>query len=110
MFVKVTTSGPRRYVKLVEAYRDDAGKPRQRVVATLGRLETIEAGDADALLNGLLRVSGVNGHPKFPSCGHRKFPTPVHQLVTAWSSWRTRPALSLSFNRYELPRMFKVMA
>lgn len=58
MFVKVTTSGPRRYVKLVEAYRDDAGKPRQRVVATLGRLETIAAGDADALLNGLLRVSG----------------------------------------------------
>ncbi|MCC5888892.1 MAG: IS1634 family transposase [Gammaproteobacteria bacterium] len=58
MFVKVTTSGPRRYVKLVEAYRDGAGKPRQRVVATLGRLETIEAGEANALLNGLLRVSG----------------------------------------------------
>ena len=58
MFVKVTTSGPRRYVKLVEAFRDEAGTPRQRVIATLGRLENIEAGEANALLNGLLRVSG----------------------------------------------------
>lgn len=28
----------------------------------------------------------VNGHPKFPSCGHLKFPTPVDQLVTVSSS------------------------
>ncbi len=38
MFVKITTSGPRRYVKLVESYRDAKGVPRQRVIATLGRL------------------------------------------------------------------------
>jgi hypothetical protein len=25
MFVKITTSGPRQYVKLVESYRDPAG-------------------------------------------------------------------------------------
>ena len=29
MFVKLTTSGPRQYVKLVEAYRDNAGIARQ---------------------------------------------------------------------------------
>ena len=58
MFVKITTSGPRRYVKLVEAYRDSVGVSRQRVIATLGRLETIRAGDADSLVNGLLRASG----------------------------------------------------
>ncbi len=45
MFVKVTKSGPRRYVKLVESYRDEAGKPRQRVIATLGRLEAVTAGE-----------------------------------------------------------------
>jgi hypothetical protein len=28
----------------------------------------------------------VNGHPKFPSYGHLKFPTPVDQLVTVSSS------------------------
>ena len=58
MFVKITTSGPRRYVKLVEAFRDAKGTPRQRVIATLGRLEALRAGENDALLNGLLRASG----------------------------------------------------
>lgn len=58
MFVKITTSGPRQYVKLVEAFRDAAGVARQRVVATLGRLEAIKAGESDALVNGLLRAAG----------------------------------------------------
>jgi hypothetical protein len=58
MFVKLTTSGPRQYVKLVEAYRDTAGVARQRVIATLGRIEAVRAGEADSLVNGLLRVAG----------------------------------------------------
>ena len=58
MFVKVTQSGSRSYVKLVEAFRDEAGVARQRVIATLGRLEQIRSGSADALVRGLLRVSG----------------------------------------------------
>jgi len=58
MFVRVTTSGPRKYVKILESYRDQQGKPKQKVVATLGRLEQIEAGSAKSLLNGLLRVTG----------------------------------------------------
>jgi hypothetical protein len=44
MFVKITTSAGRRYVKLVEAFRDDRGVPCQRVIATLGRLEAVRAG------------------------------------------------------------------
>ena len=56
MFVKLTRSGPRTYVKLVESYRDDAGASRQRVVATLGRLEQVRSGGADALVRGLHRV------------------------------------------------------
>ena len=58
MFVKITTSGPRQYVKLVESYRDTAGVPRQRVIATLGRIESVRSGEADSLLNGLLRAAG----------------------------------------------------
>jgi len=58
MYVKITTSGPRKYVKLVEAYRDEQGKPKHRTVANLGRLETIESGGAHSLINGLLRASG----------------------------------------------------
>lgn len=58
MFVKITSSGPRKYVKLVEAFRDERGVARQRVIATLGRLEQIQSGTSDALLNGLLRAAG----------------------------------------------------
>jgi hypothetical protein len=58
MFVKVTTSGSRQYVKLGEAFRDEAGVSRQRVVATLGRLEAVQAGGANSLVDGLLRAAG----------------------------------------------------
>jgi transposase len=57
MFVKVTTSGPRRYVQLVESYRDEAGRVKKRTVATLGRLDQL-AGELDSVIDGLLKVSG----------------------------------------------------
>jgi transposase len=57
MFVKVTTSGPRRYVQLVESYRDEAGRVKKRTVATLGRLDQL-ASELDSVIDGLLKVSG----------------------------------------------------
>jgi len=58
MIVTITTSGPRQYVKLVESHRDTSGVRRQRVIATLGRIEAVRSGEADSLLNGLLRALG----------------------------------------------------
>lgn len=58
MYIKVTKSGPRRYVQLVEAYRADSGQSRQRVIANLGRVESFENGEASALIDGLQRVAG----------------------------------------------------
>ena len=66
MFVKVTSCGARRYVQLVESYRDEAGRPRQKTVATLGRLEDIGEGRFDSLINGLLRITGRGGDPQAP--------------------------------------------
>ena len=57
MFVKVTASGPRRYVQLVESYRDDAGRVKKRTVATLGRLDQL-SGELDSVIDGLLKVAG----------------------------------------------------
>ena len=57
MFIKVTRSGPRQYVQLVEAYRDDSGRPKQRTVATLGRLDQMD-GSLESVISGLLRVTG----------------------------------------------------
>jgi len=66
MFIKVTTSGPRRYVQLVEAYRDDEGRPKQRTVATLGRLDQLNS-DLESVIAGLLRVTGKTLPEALPS-------------------------------------------
>ena len=57
MFLKVSSSGGHRYVRLVESFRNENGQPRQRTVATLGRLDE-SGGPVDALLNALLRAKG----------------------------------------------------
>ncbi len=58
MYVKITQSGPRRYVQLVESYRDDEGKVKKRTVATLGRLDQID-GDLRSVIEGLLKITGL---------------------------------------------------
>jgi hypothetical protein len=58
MFIKVTRSGGHSYLQLVESYRNEEGKPRQRTVATIGRLDE-SGGGVDALLGGLLRAKGL---------------------------------------------------
>jgi hypothetical protein len=58
MYTKITQSGGRRYLQLVEGYRDDAGKVRHRVVANLGRVDDLTPEKLDPLINGLNRVLG----------------------------------------------------
>lgn len=57
MFIKVTQSANRRYAQLVESFRNEEGKPRQRTVCTLGRLET--GGEVDTLIASLQRARGL---------------------------------------------------
>ena len=57
MFIKLTRSGPNRYVQLVEAFRDAAGRPKQRTVATLGRLDQLD-GELKSVISGLQRITG----------------------------------------------------
>lgn len=58
MFIKLTRSGGHSYAQLVESFRNEQGKPRQRTVATIGRID--DAGGAvDLLLKGLLRAKGM---------------------------------------------------
>jgi transposase len=59
MFIKVTSSGGRRYAQLVESYRNESGSPRQRTICTLGRVEP--GGDVDKLIAGLQRAQGATG-------------------------------------------------
>lgn len=57
MHVKLHRSGPRTYLRIVEAYRE-ASKVKHRTLATLGRLEDVDPEQVDALVNGLLRATG----------------------------------------------------
>ena len=50
MFFRTKTSGTRSYLQIVENRWED-GRPRQRVIATLGRLDRLQqTGQLDALL------------------------------------------------------------
>ncbi|UKI04944.1 IS1634 family transposase [Variovorax paradoxus] len=57
MFIKLTRSGGHTYAQLVESFRDEHGKPRQRTLATIGRVDETD-GQVDSLLGGLLRAKG----------------------------------------------------
>ena len=81
MFVKVTASGPRRYLQLVEAYRDEHGKPKQRTVATLGRLDQID-GQLDQV------IAGLGGSPASRSLSIRRRPSSLNLPVRSVMSGR----------------------
>ena len=56
MFFRIKPSGDRRYLQIVENTRDGA-KTRQSVIATLGRVDELEAsGKLDALLRSGARL------------------------------------------------------
>jgi transposase len=90
MFVKVTKSGPRRYVQLVEAYRDPSGAPKQRTLATLGRLDQLNDSALDSVIAGLLRVTGRTAPapaapPKIEFESAREFGN-IWALTELWNS------------------------
>jgi hypothetical protein len=83
MFFRVKTSGPRSYLQVVENRWED-GQSRQRVVATLGRLDQLQqSGQLDALLvsgarlaqNVLLLSAHAKGH--LPSVTSRRIGSPL---------------------------------
>jgi len=57
VFIKLTRAGGRTYAQLAESYRDDDGRPRQRTLATLGRVDE-DGGQVDKVLGALLRSRG----------------------------------------------------
>ena len=59
MFLKVTRSGPRKYLQIMQAYRDpETGRPKQRYIGSLGRVDQLDRRDLDTLIDGLLKVTG----------------------------------------------------
>ena len=62
MFIKLTRASGHTYAQLVESFRDEQGRPRQRTLATLGRIDET-GGQVDAVLGTLLRARGRAEQP-----------------------------------------------
>lgn len=101
MHVKITTSGGRRYVQLVESYRDDAGRVKKRTVATLGRLDQLDGG-LDSVIKGLLKVSGREAMAVVPPT-----PTVSFESARAFGDVWTLTELWKSLGFGELKRVFR---
>ena len=79
MFIKLTRSGPNRYVQLVEAYRDaSTGRPKQRTIATLGRIDQLNT-ELKSVIAGLQRATGQTPTEPVP---------PVAPLVLSFEAAR----------------------
>ncbi len=61
-YIKITKSGARHYLQLVTSYRDANGRPKQRTLANLGRLEQVQS-NLGSVIEGLKRVAGKKDVP-----------------------------------------------
>ena len=116
MYIKVTESGGRRYAKLVEAYRDEKGVSRQRVIANLGRVDTLNDPD-NALSRGLKKLCfGEMDEPVEPSVAEFN---PALSVGATWllhSLWQQlgftqvfRPLLRSAHPGFDAESLLKVM-
>lgn len=114
MFTRISRSGGRAYLQLVESFRNDDGAPRQRVIANLGRLDQLTAKDLDPLINGLERALG-RARPPVPvvefvgakALGH------VYALHALWDelglAGALRRALRSSHRRFDAEALVRAM-
>jgi hypothetical protein len=66
VFIKVTRSAERRYVQLVEAYRDDGGRPEQCTVGPLVRLDQLDS-QIESVIPGLSRATSKSAPAGAPT-------------------------------------------
>lgn len=86
MYTRISRSGGRSYLQIVEGFRTAAGV-RQRVVANLGRLELIDGKKLDPLIYGLQRALGrVPASAPVPQDDTALAYGDVYALNELWSS------------------------
>ena len=110
MYTRITKSGPRQYLQLVKGYRDAQGKAKQKVVANLGRIDTLEADDMEALIKGLQRAVGrpdsVPDAPRFETARAFGDVWMLHQL---WQELGLSRALRSSRRQFDAEALIRAM-
>jgi len=99
----------------VEAFRDDLGRPKQRTVATLGRLDQLNSG-LESVISGLLRVTGQKplqgtSAPNVSFDAARDFGD-VWTLTELWNSLgfdRLRPIFRRTRHAIDVEALMRVM-
>lgn len=110
MFFRIKKSGPRTYLQIVEN-RWEGGGARQRVMATLGRLEELKAsGELDSLLRSGARFSesvmvlGAHSKGEAPVLASRRMgPSLVFERLWAESGCRAVIEELLAERKFEFP-------
>jgi len=86
MYTRITRSGGRAYLQIVEGFRSEAGV-RQRVVANLGRMDQLSDKKLDPLIHGLQRALGrVPASAPVPQYDTALAFGDVYALNQLWSS------------------------
>ena len=105
MYTRITKSGGHEYLQLVESYRNENGRPRVRVIASLGRVDKFRQNPKklEPLIKGLERAAGRPGMFSFepdtlPSEPEFEFETAlehghVYALDRLWRELGLREAL-----------------
>lgn len=114
MYARVTKSGGRSYLQLVESYRVEGGGVRQRVIANFGRLDQLEPKDLEPLINGLNRAIGRTSSDAFtPEYDSAKTYGDVFMLHELWSqlgfSKVIRKALRSSKRAFDAEALVRLM-
>jgi len=95
MFFRTKTSGPRTYLQVVEN-RWEGGRSRQRVIATLGRLDELQqSGQLEALLvSGACLAESVLILTDLPRGNSRPTRAGASALDWSFSGSGSKPAVS----------------
>ena len=114
MYARVTKSGGRSYLQLVESYRVEGGAVRQRVIANFGRLDQLEPKDLEPLINGLNRAIGRTSSDAFtPEYDSAKTYGDVFMLHELWNqlgfSKVIRRALRSSKRAFDAEALVRLM-
>ncbi len=104
MFIKKTHSKGKTYVQIVQSYRDKKGKPKHRVILSLGREDSIEDGFLEELMKKLTQLSEklilLDKREQF--LGGSLLLGPVLAIESVWKKLGLDTKLAEVQNRYKI--------
>jgi transposase len=115
MFIRSSRSNGHTYLRLVEGYRDAAGRTRHRQIAQLGRADQLTPEKVDSLVRGLRRHAGLaeGGDEEAATFEPSRTLGPTWLLTEIWRELgleqRLHKALRSSYRQFDLEAVIRTM-